>query len=68
MFSVPDVGFCPLFRDGYGFLNMASLMLCRNAYMIVEHHYPFDRSAVFPALVIPRPVSIRSHNSEEEKE
>ena len=39
---------CRLFLCGYEFLNMASLMLCRNARMIVENHYPFDRFGCTP--------------------
>jgi len=42
------VGNCPLFLCSYGFLKMAYLMLCRTAYMIVKHHYPFDRFGFTP--------------------
>jgi len=35
--------------------------------MIVEDHYPFDRSAALPALCYPRPILSSSHNSEEKK-
>jgi hypothetical protein len=48
-----------LFLYSYGLLKMASLMLCRTAYMIVEHHYPFDRFGfTLCALLSPGPLQI----------
>ena len=43
-------------------------MLCRNAYMIDWKPLSFDRFGCTPgAIVIPRPVTARANNSEEEK-